>query len=489
MKRTVSLLLLLGLLLANVASCSDGENTKDPSLSDPSSSGSDDTTGGESTEDDTISDNLPEVTFDGKPYTLLTDSEYLEYNEFAHEETTGESIDDAVYRQVTTVEDRFDVKFDTYASGDPGKDLQTSSTAGDNAYQAAMYSNMGIASLAYNDLLLNLNELEYLDFSKPWWSQKINDVLTVNGKTYNAFGDFFAQRAIYFIHMIYFNKDLLLDYTTESPYQIVFDGKWTFDKLNELIAGSQKNLNGDDVMDLEDQWGFIQSEIQSAVFLYTSGGHILVRDAEGLPTLDYNNEFNVDLFSFIFDFDFRNDAVMTTTQANEGLAAQIFTSGRALFYSGFFYDCPTIRQMEDNLGILPFPKYEESADYITWLTGGNALLGIPSATASADYDFVGIVTEAMAAEGYRYVRPAVYDNTLQGKLARDPESAKMIDLIYNTITTDLGWIYNGENGVGWFMNDLLVNRVENFSSIYQRTARRAENEYDKLRAMYAEEDE
>jgi hypothetical protein len=46
-----------------------------------------------------------------------------------------------------------------------------------------------------------------------------------------------------------------------------------------------------------------------------------------------------------------------------------------------------------------------------------------------DYEFLGIIMEAMTAESWKTVSPAYYDEALKGRYATDPEMAKMVDLI------------------------------------------------------------
>jgi hypothetical protein len=54
---------------------------------------------------------------------------------------------------------------------------------------------------------------------------------------------------------------------------------------------------------------------------------------------------------------------------------------------------------------------------------------------------VGAVLEALSSESYKVVRPAYYETTLRTKIAQDPQSAEMFDLIIDNIYIDAGIIY------------------------------------------------
>ena len=111
-------------------------------------------------------------------------------------------------------------------------------------------------------------------------------------------------------------------------------------------------------------------------------------------------------------------------------------------------------------------------------------MGVPSVIDSDEYDFVGIVLEALSVTGYEYVRPALYEVTLQGKLARDRESQDMLDLIFDTMSIDFGWIHTGDSGMGWFVNSCLSAKLANISSFYKRTETRAAKYYNKIVDYY-----
>jgi len=103
-----------------------------------------------------------------------------------------------------------------------------------------------------------------------------------------------------------------------------------------------------------------------------------------------------------------------------------------------------LRDMEDDYGILPMPKYNEQQEsYHSFLNAWNSsFIGVPL---HADVDKAGFVMEAMAYASYEMVRPSIYEIALKTKVTRDSESARAIDIIIESSYMDLNGIYNFGN--------------------------------------------
>ena len=58
----------------------------------------------------------------------------------------------------------------------------------------------------------------------------------------------------------------------------------------------------------------------------------------------------------------------------------------------------------------------------------------------------------MGSSSYKMVRPVYYETTLRTKIAQDPQSSAMMDLIINSIYLDAGFVYSHSmqvNGQGF----------------------------------------
>ena len=109
---------------------------------------------------------------------------------------------------------------------------------------------------------------------------------------------------------------------------------------------------------------------------------------------------------------------------------------------------PTYREMENDFGILPYPKLTVSQEnYYTTISPFNSqFICVPLVV--DNINMIGAVTEALAYFGERDIKPALYEVTLKGKSARDQESQAMLDIIFQNIVYDIGYYYQvGEYNV------------------------------------------
>ena len=101
----------------------------------------------------------------------------------------------------------------------------------------------------------------------------------------------------------------------------------------------------------------------------------------------------------------------------------------------------SMRNMTDEFGILPWPKFSKDDEYKTVVNGHASLVIMPHTV--EDYNKSGKIIEALCAIGHRDVIPAFYDVSLKTKFSRDYESEAMIDIVKDSIIYDLGYIAGG----------------------------------------------
>ena len=424
---------------------------------------------------------LDRVNYEGKEYKILTFSDYA--LTFAHEESGAGTMEDAVYRQCVTVEDYFNVKVMPVLDAGVSETLRTAVSSGEDAFDIVICHNQVLADHANEGNLTDLNILPNLDLSKEYWNQTYVDKLTVNDRIYLAFGDLFYEAAASNVHMFYFNKTMIEDLTLESPYENVYNGTWTVEKLKTMSKDAVKDLNGDNAYSVEDdQFGLTIAPVQAAVMFYTSGFHVFSYDGSNV-TLDFYNEKYTDFYSDVYDLLYNTESVHT--QVDGAPNFQAFLDGRALFTSWFFTDTASVRAVEGfDVGLLPYPKWSEDEEYINWPTAGNFLMGVPSSVVAERYAFVGNITQALAATGNEFLRSAFYEKTLKGKLSRDEDSEKMIDIIFETMTIDFGWINCGTGSMGWFTNTCLEAKLPSTSSLYNRLSEKGLQYYEDVMSYY-----
>ena len=97
--------------------------------------------------------------------------------------------------------------------------------------------------------------------------------------------------------------------------------------------------------------------------------------------------------------------------------------------------------MNDDIGILPMPKYDESQDSFYSAAWGGAVWTLSKTFDKADDNAVrcmGTVLDAMAWHTEKEIIPIYKEIALKTKTARDDESADMLDIIFGSIYFDFG---------------------------------------------------
>lgn len=450
--------------------------------------GSDETTSGDTTEPVTEKptvdsdgyklDSLPELDFKGATVQMFVPSTGLEVSEFEMTEQTGDVIDDAVWEKNTHVADRLKINFEytTEPGGNANRftfadRIKASIMAGDRAYDICAGYSMSIANLAAAEMLTDLNSLQYLDFSQPWWSDGLLTQATVNDKLYFASGDI-STNLIYNMYCVYFNKTQLKNYNLDEPYDLVLDGKWTLDKLIEMSKGKYQDLNGDSQVDWHDAFGCEIYKVYIDMFYQGSGLRTTDDDENGLPVIskDYSGQKVHDLVVKLAGFMHDSGDVWASDYDNSDPKAYFrFEGGNILFSVGeVALGANMLRDAKFDYGILPVPKYDESQEnYCTIASFPYILYGIPKD--AKDPDMSAAVIEALGSEAYRTTSPALFEVALKVKYSSDDQTAKMYDIIRGSMSWDFGRIFNDSlSSLTWSMfRNAVSDNNTNWASVFE----------------------
>ncbi len=400
--------------------------------------------------------------FDGYEYRMLvrkgkTDTQYFE-------EAQEDVIDDAIYRRNKDVEERYGITISVSesSSGDYEVDALNSILAGDDAYDIIFAHSRAAFVYAVQGAVCNVLDIDSIHTDKPWWSKNITDNCSLNNRLYVLDGDISID-GLSGAMCLLFNKRIFDEKGFDYPYELVKDGDWTFDEFAYLVKKGSADLNGDGVMNVDDdQYGFATYDYGSPIaILYTGGQKIYGRDDEGNFALTLYTNKTVEIFDEFFRL-IDNEAVYISNGNNTTWYTKLFKEGRTMFSDGSLGDAKSYRDLDDDFGILPYPKFDEDDEYATVINGYNPLVVIPITV--EDTERTGAITEALCAYGSKYVLPAFYDVSLKTKYARDDESEEMMDIIRDSIIYDIGYVAGGPlQSVG---HDLANTTTHDFSSYY-----------------------
>ena len=225
-----------------------------------------------------------------------------------------------------------------------------------------------------------------------------------------------------------FNKRMLDEYGLESPYELVDSGKWTLEKFYQMAVSVGTDLDSDGKWTKDDQYGLIGYSNVLCNTLMCGVGSILSigKDNNDIPYFDLDQESYIDRLQTVSKLFEKKDGFVYTENKQD-----IFRNGKALFLSCLLNEAAALRDMEDDFGILPAPKYNEAQENYINLGGSPFFMTVPITT--PDKDRTGAVMEALAYDSMGLVDTAYYDIVLKGKASRDAESEKMLDLISSTL--------------------------------------------------------
>ncbi len=320
--------------------------------------------------------------------------------------------------------------------------------------------------------MTDLLTVTQLSLESQYWSRAMVDNMKIGGSLYFTSGGIalmFYKTPI----VMAMNKTLAEDYKIPNIYETVLEGKWTVDLLYSYIKDAARDLDSNGSYDENDFYGLVVDGTFGGALFNTSGvkqsenDKILLGEANAVDVVQ-------NLVSKFGSRDIvHNDPDGTDTSLG------IFRDGRALFVDYEMNGVMSFRDLEFDYAIIPTPKYSENQDTYyttcnTWLSPG---VGIP--ITNAELDKTGLIMEVMAYCSDEYVAPAVYETTLDGKVARDDESSQMLDIIYENAYFDLVTAFNF-GGLAVYLRSCVLGELENYVSGYASVAAKAQFELDAI---------
>jgi len=266
-------------------------------------------------------------------------------------------------------------------------------------------------------------------------------------------------------------------------YDVVSQGKWTYDTLLEYTSSVYDDLNRNGARDKDDFYGLV-SGMQSNlnVYLWSFGNQIYTRQTDGTFAYTYYTDRTVDTFEKVVSMFNNYDGIYGEIPHNFG--SEMFSQGKALFANGHLsHSIVFLGDMQNPYGIIPYPKLdEEQKNYASMVDGGAHSISVP--VIAEELDFIGLITEAMAAETYKKILPVYLDQTLKLRYSDSPEDAEMVDLILSSRVFDIGYIYDNWQGVSFYLEILTRANSTDLASHYSANKDLALAHYNKVFALF-----
>lgn len=429
----------------SAASC--GESLSEaPSEPDEKSESSKDSAG--DSQDISVGDELPDFKFNGAEIKILSNTDIsVIHSDLVLDHMTGDRVNDAVFAVNAEVEERFDVKFKQLECGYTQAEnmLKKTVKSGDNAYDIVMITDRYAVSLASDGkYFYYVDELPYVNLDKPYWDKSLNECVSIKGKNYYALGA--CMLSIYDLTgFLVFNKSMHENSGLDSVYNLVKDGKWTFDKFMDMSRVVTGDLNGDGEATEEDRFGIItHSGFTYPSFWCVNRAFLVDKDDGDIPYFNVpGNEKLFGIFDKLYELVTSGyEYSITRTPIKNGKNDQfdtlkMFEGGHGLFASASAFTAQSLNNMDTDFGIAPYPTINEKLPgepYLSRLSYSMPFV-VPS---TADPEQSSVILEALCCAYYKSVIPEFRDITIKIKVVRDEESSEILEMLFANRVIDMG---------------------------------------------------
>ena len=386
--------------------------------------------------------------FGGKDFRIMFRSGYA-YEFRAEEGNTGDRINDAVYARNELIQNRYHVTFRNMIYNHSWKyatlntefvdTLTNWMNVGEDAVDLIAGYHRYVLPTVANDWYLTWQDIPGIDLKADTWQNGINETLTIDGKTYAITGDISLTFWKMMSSMV-FNKQLAIALDAGNLYDVVTAGDWTLEKMMEL-PGKLSTSDGSVF-----RYGFASdSDVAIEAFVTSFGVRTVDMKEDGTVTLNVVSDRSLKVTDKLIQL-YTAEYSYKDHKTENDPSKEYFTAGNVLFNAMRFEMIERIRKLEFDYGVLPYPKLDDDQEeYYSSVTDGVSLMFVPKTV--PDKDLVGTVTQALAEESRKTVRPEYIELVLKGNAARDAQTLAMIDLIRDTVKVDPGYILNGRAGL------------------------------------------
>ena len=175
---------------------------------------------------------------------------------------------------------------------------------------------------------------------------------------------------------------------------------------------------------------------------------------------------------------------VTDADSSQSTTSEMFSGGYAAMATLCIQvlENESVRGMADEYGVVPIPKYDVTQTaYHSQMHDAFTIVCVPTTVTGDRLDEVSAVLEAMGSASYNIVRPVYYETTLRTKIAQDPQSSEMMELIINSIHIDAGIVFSHNmNSIHKILHVLIKTGQNNTVSVCKTSTTAAQRKLTSL---------
>ncbi len=417
-----------------------------------------------------ISPDLPNVTYNGATFSFdqWDVNGWGMIQDIFAESSDETKVGSAVYRRNALIEDQYQIRIEVYQEdvGQITNTYQQQVFAADQDFDVFLVRGHEMQFVLPSDLCLDLNQLPYNDFSKPWWDKNSVEQFSIAHKLYMAESDM-TLRDKNATACVLFNKAVQKDRQIGEIYPLVENKEWTWDKMIELAKKATSD-NGDGVWDESDSYGLVSLDDLTYIMLHGADARYATKDEDDLPIPAFGQPRTLEVAQKITDILYQADYFWHLSKTSDPSGASpIFREDRALFYTDAIFRAQGLNDMETDFGIMPVPKYDENQKNYGHSVSihFSSVITVPKTNTSLDR--TSIIIEALSAESHYSVIPEYYDVYVKIRNTRDEEAMEMLDLIFSSRVYDMGEFFQFGYLNSYFLRIWTNKQYNNVTTLYK----------------------
>lgn len=430
--RLLCLIICLLMLMTAFVSCKDEDNNTN---NDGEISVETDDPNSLYDENGYLKDSLQGLYYDEKDVNVISwkNNPYL----FPEEASDADEVVRLVYNRDRYLEEKFGVNFVVT--------LKTSSASADKQHANELYNTMQSgtesfdvcaayaiwpAYMAYQGMLYDLNTLEYPETDKPWYPDDVDQWEVYDRLFYIASNA--SVSSFNSMKVIYANTKLIKDNGLNDIVDVVLDGKWTLEKMQEYsrnwLGAAQNAGSGDKT------YGILWCHrVMMEGFFYSAGFHGAVKDSTGLPQLAYTESSVVErIDTFVEDIRTMMNSPECHILQKQDMSYVV--NHKVALYAATLDNVIEVAGDED-IAIIPFPKLDEDQEnYLTTRDHGYDVFCVP--VTAKDAQLGAVIIEAISSTDYRMIGPDYFERNMKYRYSNSEKGVKIFEIIRDSVSLD-----------------------------------------------------